>query len=104
MPEIDVCNLNELDEDDVLRFDFKEETYAIYRLQDEEVFCSDGLCTHEQVHLEDGLVMDGVIDCPRHNGRFDIRTGNALSAPACVKLSTYPAMVVNGRIIITLPD
>ena len=42
----------------------------------------DGLCTHEQAHLCDGLVMDHVIECPMHNGRFDIRNGRALRAPA----------------------
>jgi 3-phenylpropionate/trans-cinnamate dioxygenase ferredoxin subunit len=42
--------------------------------------------------------MDNVIECPRHNGRFDIRTGEALGAPACVNLVTYPVKVENGRV------
>ena len=39
------------------------------------VYASDGLCTHEHVHLSDGLVMGHVIECPKHNGRFDVRDG-----------------------------
>jgi 3-phenylpropionate/trans-cinnamate dioxygenase ferredoxin subunit len=103
MPEINACALEDIDQEDLLRFDHGSKTYAIYRMEGEEVFCTDGLCTHEQVHLEDGLVMDYVIECPRHNGRFDIRTGEALGAPACVNLGTYPARVENCRVFIEVP-
>ena len=42
--------------------------------------------------------MDHVIECPKHNGRFDFTTGQALGAPACVNLKTYPVKVEAGRI------
>ena len=41
--------------------------------------------------LADGLVMDNIIECPKHNGRFDYRTGEAKGAPVCVNLRTYPS-------------
>ena len=41
-----------------------------------------------------------VIECPLHNGRFDIRDGRALGAPACVNLKTYPAKVEDGFVFI----
>ena len=82
--------LDDIDDEDVARFDHAGRTFAIYRV-DERVYATDGLCTHEQVHLCDGLVMDHVIECPKHNGRFDVRDGRALGAPACVNLKTYPA-------------
>lgn len=102
MAEIDACALSDIEEEDLIRFDHDGKTYAIYRMEGEEVFCSDGLCTHEHVHLEDGLVMDYVIECPRHNGRFDIRTGEPLGAPVCVRLATYPARVENGRVLVDI--
>jgi 3-phenylpropionate/trans-cinnamate dioxygenase ferredoxin component len=92
-----VCSLDDIDDEDVRRFDHAGRTYAVYRVG-EKVYATDGLCTHEQVHLCDGLVMDHVIECPKHNGRFDIRDGRALSAPACVNLNTYPAKLDGGRI------
>ena len=55
--------------------------------------CMDGHCSHEQVHLCDGLVMDHVIECPKHNGRFDVRMGKALAAPVYEHLKTYPVQV-----------
>jgi 3-phenylpropionate/trans-cinnamate dioxygenase ferredoxin subunit len=60
------------------------------------------LCTHEQAHLADGLVMDDIIECPLHNGRFDYRTGEAMGAPVCVDLKTYLVRVENGRVLIDL--
>jgi 3-phenylpropionate/trans-cinnamate dioxygenase ferredoxin component len=92
-----VCPIDDIDDEDVARFDHVGRTYAVYRVG-EKVYATDGLCTHEQVHLCDGLVMEHVIECPKHNGRFDIRDGRALSAPACVNLKTYPARLDGGRI------
>lgn len=98
----DVCDEGEIDLEDVMRFDHAGRTFAVYRAPDGEVFCTDGLCTHEQVHLADGLVIDHTVDCPMHNGRFNYRTGAALRTPACTALATYPARVVEGRIEISV--
>ena len=63
---IRACAADDIDEEDVLGFD------------------------HEDEHLENGLVIDCVIECPLHQGRFDVRNGKALSAPVCVDLQTWP--------------
>jgi 3-phenylpropionate/trans-cinnamate dioxygenase ferredoxin component len=94
---VEVCPIQNLVDDDVVRFDFEGRTFAVY-LCGGEVFATDGKCTHEHVHLCDGLVMDGIIECPKHNGRFDIRTGRALGAPVCVNLKTYSARVLDGQV------
>jgi 3-phenylpropionate/trans-cinnamate dioxygenase ferredoxin subunit len=96
---IDAAALDDIDDEDVKRFDHAGKTYALYHV-DGKVYASDGLCTHEHVHLCDGLVMEHVIECPKHNGRFDIRDGRALGAPVCVNLKTYPAKVEGGRIFV----
>ena len=100
MAWIDACATDDIDEEDVIRFDHDGRTFAVYRSADGTFFCTDGLCSHEKVHLADGLVMDDVIECPKHNGRFDYRTGKALRPPVCVDLSTYPVKVENGRVLI----
>lgn len=96
---IDAAALDDIEDEDVMRFDHAGHTYAIYRVND-NVFASDGLCTHEHAYLSDGLVMDYVIECPKHNGRFDIRDGRPLCAPVCEKLKTYPAKVEGNRILV----
>ena len=100
MPWINACGTEDIDEEDVIRFDHEGRTFAIYHGPDGVFFCTDGLCTHEQVHLEDGLVQGFEIECPKHNATFDYRTGAALRAPACVALQCFPVKVEHGRVMI----
>ena len=44
--------------------------------------------------------MGNVIECPKHNGRFDYRTGAGLGAPICENLRTYPTKVEAGTVYI----
>jgi len=99
---VDVCASDAIETEDVIRFDHAGRTFAVYRSPENAFFCTDGLCSHESVHLGDGLVMDNVIECPKHNGQFDYRTGEALRMPACTNLKTYPAKVENDRVLIEI--
>ena len=98
---IDAGAIDEIDDEDVKRFDHAGQTYAIYHVGG-KAYASEGLCTHEHVHLCDGLMMEHVIECPKHNGRFDIRDGRPLGAPVCVALKTYPAKIEGGRVLVQL--
>lgn len=99
---IEVCETEEIDREDVIRFDHNGLTYAIYRSNDDKFFATAGLCTHETVHLADGLVMDHIIECPKHNGRFDYRTGEAKGAPVCVNLKTYEIKIADNRVFLAI--
>ncbi|MCD9025404.1 MocE family 2Fe-2S type ferredoxin [Cohnella silvisoli] len=99
---IEVCKADEIDEEDVLRFDHEDRTFAVYRTDKDEYYATDGYCTHEKFHLSNGLVMGSTIECPKHNGRFDVMTGQAKRAPVCVDLKTYPVKVENGTVYIEL--
>lgn len=97
---IDACATDDIEEEDLIRFDHGGRTFAIYHSPEGKFYCTDGLCSHEQVHLADGLVMGHLIECPKHNGQFDYRTGEAKRAPVCVNLRTYPVRVEGGRVLI----
>ena len=97
---IDACATDDIDEEDLIRFDHGGRTFAIYHSPEGKFYCTDGLCSHEQVHLADGLVMGHLIECPKHNGQVDYRTGEAKRAPVCVNLRTYPVKVEGGRVLI----
>jgi 3-phenylpropionate/trans-cinnamate dioxygenase ferredoxin subunit len=97
---VDACGVDDVEEEDVIRFDHDGRTFAIYRSPDDEFYATDGLCTHEKVHLADGLVMDDIIECPKHNGLFIYKSGAAKGAPVCVNLATYPVKVEAGRVLI----
>jgi 3-phenylpropionate/trans-cinnamate dioxygenase ferredoxin component len=47
--------------------------------------------------------MGDLIECPKHNGRFNYKTGEAKRAPVRVNLRTYPIMVEAGRVFLK-PD
>lgn len=97
---IAACAADSIGTEEVVRFDHAGRTFAIVRADDEGVYCTDGLCSHEAVHLADGLVMGHTIECPKHSGEFDVCTGEALRAPACKNLRTYPVRVEGGQVFI----
>jgi len=96
---IRVCRADEIEHEDLVRFDDGEKTYCVYNTT-KGYFATDGWCTHEAEHLEYGMVIGTVIECPLHQGRFDIPTGKALSAPVCVNLKTYPVKIDDGDLFI----
>lgn len=103
MPDwVEACKVDDVDPEDVIPFTHGGVDYAIYRSPDDTFHASAGHCTHERELLCDGLVMDGVIECPKHNGRFDYRTGRALGAPAIVDLVTYPVEVRGDAVFVQL--
>lgn len=99
---IEICASPFLRLEDVIRFDYAQKTYAIYRLADGSIFATDGLCTHGKAHLAEGLIRGRIIECPKHNGRFDIIDGSPQRQPACVALKTYRAQEHDGKIFLEL--
>ncbi len=96
-----VCGTDEIDEEDVIQFNHGDKVYAVYNTE-KGFFATDGICTHEHQELADGIVIGTVIECPLHQGRFEITDGCALSAPVCIDLKTYPVKVENNNVFIEL--
>jgi len=99
---IEACAPDDIDQEDVIRFDHGGLSLALYRLEDDRFFATEGFCTHQQVHLADGLLMGQIIECPKHNGRFDVITGAAKGAPVCVNLKTYAVKVEADRVFVDI--
>ena len=99
---IAACKTDDINPEDVAGFEHDGRSFAIYRSPDDQFFATDGSCTHEQFPLADGFVMDDIIECAKHNGRFNYKTGEAMGAPVCIDLKTYPAKVENGTVFIKI--
>jgi MocE subfamily Rieske [2Fe-2S] domain protein len=95
---IEVCSAADLAPADVIRFDHGRKTFALIREEGGKLFATDGICTHGNTHLADGLVKKDVIECPKHNGRFHLADGSPARAPICRGLATYPIEERSGRI------
>jgi MocE subfamily Rieske [2Fe-2S] domain protein len=95
---IELFTADELGHEDVLRFDHGNRTFAISRDAAGKLYASDGMCTHGNTHLAGGLVKDGIIECPKHNGRFNLADGSPARTPICRGLATYPVEEREGHI------
>jgi len=94
---IDVASLDDFAASDAIAVAAAGREIAIY-LVEGEVFATANRCTHGDAQLCEGFLEGHEIECPFHQGRFDVRTGAALCAPATVALATYPARIESGRI------
>jgi len=99
---IEVCASSLLGAEDVLRFDHGRKTFALVRDAAGSLYATDGICTHGNTHLSDGLVKGKIIECPKHNGRFHLADGSPARAPICRGLATYPLEERNGKLVLTV--
>lgn len=99
---IEICVSGFLKKEDVIRFDYEHKTYAVYRDAEGKLYATDGICTHSNAHLADGFVKGKLIECPKHNGRFDFTDGSPQRPPVCVALKTYKVREHDGKIFLDL--
>jgi 3-phenylpropionate/trans-cinnamate dioxygenase ferredoxin component len=94
------CRAADVKKEDVKRWDHGKRSFAIFRTSDDEYYVTDDVCTHEYAHISDGFVVGHTIECPRHAGCFDFRTGEALGPPVCVNLKTYASKIEDGNVYV----
>jgi len=92
---------DEIEEEDVIPTMVEGLEIAVFRI-DGDFFATSNVCTHGYASLSEGIVVDDVIECPLHQGRFCIRTGKALSAPVSEAIATYETKLKDGRIFVRL--
>ena len=96
-----VGSADDFEDEDIEQIKVGSLAIAVYRAKG-QFYATQDLCTHERAYLSDGVLIDCVVECPFHQGRFDVRTGKALSPPVVVPLKTYPLKVVDGRIYVNV--
>jgi naphthalene 1,2-dioxygenase system ferredoxin subunit len=92
-----VASLDDFAASDVIAVHAAGREVAIY-LVGGTVYATANRCTHGDASLCDGFLEGHEIECPHHQGRFDVRSGAATAAPAEVALATWPARLVDGRV------
>jgi MocE subfamily Rieske [2Fe-2S] domain protein len=86
---VKICETDKIQKNEVIRFDCDDSTFAVYQTENGNYYATDGMCTHANMHLAEGLVLGDQIECAKHNGRFKIADGSVQRAPVCVGLKTY---------------
>jgi naphthalene 1,2-dioxygenase system ferredoxin subunit len=98
---MDALASDDLPADDVLGVMVDGRDIALYTV-DGEVYATDNVCTHGHARLCDGFLDGHQIECPLHQGRFDVRSGQPTCAPAVEALRSYPVKVEGGRVWLAL--
>lgn len=68
------------------------------------VYATDDLCTHGHARLSEGYLEGALIECPLHQGMFDVRDGRAAGAPCSLPLRTYPVRCDDDDILVEIGE
>jgi len=77
-----------VDDVEIALFNYKEEIYAVANK-----------CPHKGGPLGEGRVQEGVIVCPGHEWRFELKTGNSMQNPE-MRVQVYPVRVKDEKIYV----
>ena len=94
---IDAAAQGDVPQGDVIGVAVGGRQIALYSV-DGDVFATDNICTHGHARLCEGFLEGHEIECPLHQGKFDVRTGRPTCAPATEALRSYPVRVEGGRV------
>jgi len=98
---IDAAAFDDVREGDVTAVEVAGREIALYRV-DGQLHATANICTHGQARLCDGFLEGHEIECPLHQGKFDVRTGRAVCAPVTEDIRTYPVKAMDGRVLLAL--
>ena len=98
---IDATAMDDVPADDVIGILVDGRDIALYNAGG-EIFATDNICTHGQARLCEGFLEGHEIECPLHQGRFDVRTGQPTCAPVTEAIRNYPVRIEGGRVFLAL--
>jgi len=100
---IDALASEDLPTDDVVGVAVDGRDIALYAVG-EEVYATDNICTHGHARLCDGFLEGHEIECPLHQGKFDVRNGRGTCAPITQDVRSYPVRIEGGRVFVQMSD
>src|SRR5204863_7700139 len=94
------CKIDQVaDGEMLLGYAFGEQVLVARR--GDELFAIGATCTHYGGPLAEGLMVDCTVRCPWHHARFDLRTGEAIAAPALSDVTCWKIEKRENRFFVT---
>ena len=97
----DAAAVADVPEGDVIGVNVGGRDIALYEVEG-AIYATDNVCTHGHARMSDGFLEGSEIECPLHQGRFDVCSGQALCAPLTENIRTYPVKLVDNRVMLRL--
>lgn len=100
---VEVAEVGEIADDDAKQVKIGDRCVAIFNVEGTHYATAD-ICTHAHAFLSEGYIQDGKVECPLHQGVFNIRTGKALNPPATKDVETFPTKIEGTKVLVAIPD
>ncbi len=97
---IELCDVANVQPDSPFKADLEGIEVAVFQIGD-QYYVTQDICTHGPGSLSEGYVDGAEVECPFHQGKFDIITGQPTAAPCTEPLRTWQVAVHNGKICAT---
>jgi nitrite reductase/ring-hydroxylating ferredoxin subunit len=99
--KVALCKTSEVSIGQALKVEKEGLVLAVFNVEG-EFFVTDDLCTHGPGSLSESYILDDIVECNFHNGSFNIKTGEVVSAPCTEKLKTYTVIIDNDMVCIAI--
>ena len=99
---IDAASVEAVAPDDVMGVVVEGRDIALYNVAG-EIFATDNVCTHGHARLCEGFLEGHEIECPLHQGKFDVRDGQPTCAPVTEAIRAYRVKIEGGRVFLAQP-
>ena len=99
---LELCRVDDVSPDQPYRAEVDGEAVAVFEVAG-QYYVTQDKCTHGPGSLSEGYVDGEEIECPFHQGRFNILSGNPVCAPCTIPLKTWDVTVEGDRILLSKP-
>ena len=97
---IEAASVDDVPEGDVICADVGDSEIALCKIEG-EIYAVDNICTHGLARLCEGFIDGHEIECPLHQGKFDVRSGKAMCDPVTEDVRTYPVKIADGKVFVS---
>ncbi|HEY4683256.1 MAG TPA: non-heme iron oxygenase ferredoxin subunit [Candidatus Acidoferrales bacterium] len=102
---VKVASVDQIDSERGALVECEGKRIALFNVTD-RYYAIEDTCTHRGGPLSEGMLLEaeGVVVCPWHGARFDIKTGKVLGPPAPQGVASFPVRVVGKDIEVEMPE